>query len=365
MKTFWDWVAPKIWTRLFLMILMAILLTWMVVGIAFHWLANARLVVSDLGTNQVPQLAQTSRLSAKAADLAILSNRILSVDQQNSGSLEDVLRSSVTELKSFLDEGFDTALSQADLDELQGQLTSVIRNLNHNRQLEARTQAKVETLRWLNVDMQDEAAALMADFSYNIEVLTRALIREENADKRLEMVNMLSTEQSLQSTFADLGNEASITTTLATQILASESPAQLAQFEDLISDAIARINRRISALPDKAEYLSLEQAGQALGQLTLGRDGLVKDRQDWHTARAQLNDQLGIVFKQLSDIQHKLQTQAELQRKVLAETSETFSENSALTIRLLLAMTVLAAIGGGWRSCFFTFVRPSSSPCSR
>lgn len=357
MKQFWDRVVPKIWTRLFLLILMAILLTWVVVGIAFHWLGNARSVVSELGANQVPRLAQTSRLSAKAADLAILSNRILSVDQNASGDLEEVLRSSISELSTFISEGFDTALSQSDLDALQGQLASVIRNLNHTQLLEARAQSKVEALRWLNVDMQDEAAAMNADFSYNIEVLTRALIHEEHPEKRMDMVNMLAEEQSLQSTFANLENETSLATTLATQVLTSQSLTQLAQFEELMSDAIARINNRISELPDKAEYLSLEQATDALDRLTLGRDGLVQDRRDWHVARTQLSEHLGMAFMFLTDIQRRLQAQAELQRKELAETSKSFSENAAITMQLLLVMTALAAIGG--LAITFLYIRPS------
>lgn len=357
MKQFWDRVVPKIWTRLFLLVLMAILLTWVVVGIAFHWLGNARNVVSELGANQVPRLAHTSRLSAKAADLAILSNRILSVDQQASGDLEEVLRSSISELSTFISEGFDTALSQDDLNALQGQLASVIRNLNHTQLLEIRAQSKVEALRWLNVDMQDEAAAMNADFSYNIEVLTRALIHEEHSEKRLDMVNMLAEEQSLQRTFANLENETSLATTLATQVLTSQSLSQLAQFEDLMTDAIARINNRISELPDKAEYLSLEQATDALDRLTLGSDGLVQDRKDWHVARAQLSEHLGMAFMFLTDIQRKLQTQAELQRAELAETSEAFTENSAITMQLLLVTTALAAIGG--LAITFLYIRPS------
>ena len=78
MKRLWDHIAPRIWTRLFLMVLVAILLTWIVLGAAFYWLSSAREVITGLSATQVPNLAQTTRLSAKTADLAMLSNRILS-----------------------------------------------------------------------------------------------------------------------------------------------------------------------------------------------------------------------------------------------------------------------------------------------
>ena len=101
MKQLWDRVAPKIWTRLFLMVVAAILLTWIVVGASFYWLGNARLVVTDLSTVQAPRLAQTSRLSAQTADLAMLSNRILSEGATTPDNLETMLKASVAELNVF------------------------------------------------------------------------------------------------------------------------------------------------------------------------------------------------------------------------------------------------------------------------
>ena len=84
------------------MIVVAILLTWIVIGASYYWLGNARLVVSNLSTVQAPNLAQTSRLSAQTTDIAMLSNRILSEGSTSSSNLEALLKTSVSELIAFI-----------------------------------------------------------------------------------------------------------------------------------------------------------------------------------------------------------------------------------------------------------------------
>ena len=77
MKRLFDRLLPKIWTRLFLMIVTAVLLTWAVIGIALYWLGNAQALVHTFSTEHTPRLMQTTDLAAQASDLAVLSNRIL------------------------------------------------------------------------------------------------------------------------------------------------------------------------------------------------------------------------------------------------------------------------------------------------
>ena len=115
------------------MVVAAILLTWIVVGASFYWLGYARQVVTDLSTFQAPRLAQTSRLSAQTADLAILSNRILSESVTTPENLETMLKVSVAELNVFINEALDTTLTPRDADTLQRQLLLVIRNLNKGK----------------------------------------------------------------------------------------------------------------------------------------------------------------------------------------------------------------------------------------
>jgi hypothetical protein len=134
-KKLWDKFIPKIWTRLLLMIVVAILLTWIVIGASYYWLGNARLVVSNLSTVQAPNLAQTSRLSAQTTDIAMLSNRILSEGSTSSSNLEALLKTSVSELIAFINDGLDTTLTPYDAEILQRQLLLVIRHLSPTQKI--------------------------------------------------------------------------------------------------------------------------------------------------------------------------------------------------------------------------------------
>ena len=189
---------------------------------------------------RVPNLAQTTRLSAKTADLAMLSNRILSDNAEASEALETMLKASVAELGEFVSEGFDSAITRQDAEALQHQLALVIRSVDQVEQLDMRLLEMIDQLRWLNADVQDETAAVMADFAFNIEVLTRQMIDETRPEIRRDMASTLAEELRLQTTFSNIGNDTATATTLAIQISNSQSIAQLQQFENLVADALAR-----------------------------------------------------------------------------------------------------------------------------
>ena len=357
MKQLWDRIAPKLWTRLLLMVVAAILLTWIVVGASFYWLGTARVVVTNLSAIQAPRLAQTSRLSAQTTDLAMLSNRILSESATTPDNFEEMIKTSVAELDALILDGLDSTITQQDTNALQRHLSLVTRTLDQAQRIEVRLGNQIEQLRWLNVDLQDETAAVMADFAYNIEVLTRRLVQETETDTRAEMASILAHELRLQTVFANIGNDTATATTLAIQISTSQSVAQLDQLESLLADTLERINSRLSALPPKPEYLFMRQASDALGLLITQSDGLVQQRTAWHQTRRQFSSDLETVLSLLNDMQGKLFVQAEAQRADIAMLSEEFSANSAITLKLLLALTIAAAAGG--LAILFYYIRPS------
>lgn len=339
------------------MVLAAILLTWIVMGAAFYWLGSARVVVSDLSAAQVPKLAQTARLSAKTADLAMLGNRLLSGSAGNSAAFDAMLRASVAELSQFVGEGFDAAVTRDDTEALQRHLALVTRSVERIAQIETRVLAKIDELRWLNADIQDETAAVMADFAFNIEVLTRRITNESDPVIRSEMAMMLAQELHLQTTFSSIGHDAATATTLAIQISTSQSLAQLKQFESLVADALARVNASVETLPEKAEYMFLRQAAGTLARMTTHRGGLVLDRRNWHQTRDDLGAQLEAALNLLNRMNAQLLNQAETQRAEILTLSHEFANRTALTMRLLIGLTFLAAAGG--LAILFSYIRPS------
>lgn len=357
MKQIWDRIVPKIWTRLFLLILMAILLTWAVLGIAFYWLGATQSVVSSLSAEQVPRLMQTSLLSSKTANLALLSNRILYTQDADPEELENALQVSIADLKTILKDTQTSVSARQQSEQLQGQLSAVIRTLGAARQIEELIRKKVDRLRWINVDIQDETAAVVADFAYNIEVLTRKLQNASDYNQRKQLAEALFLEQKAHTTFVELGNDVSISATLGIQSSASLRPEQLEQFSDLLSDALTRTNNRLTELPEKAEYVTLRQSAESLNALTIGTDGLVADRKKWQALRTRLSEHLNASFDLLSDMQIQSRVLSENHRDALNETTTAFVKDALFTMRSLVFLTIFAALAGF--AILFLYIRPS------
>ena len=258
------------------MIIMTVLLTWSVIAVAYFWLGSAQNVVKTLSTEHVPRLMEITSLAERTSELAVLSSRILYTNGAKPAQLDSELRQAVTALDKLLQDAFDTPQTAAQSQELQHQLANVIRSLNRTRQLDAALRSQVERLRWVSVDLQDETAPLAADFSFNIQSLTRNLTQESKRSRRDELAGILQKEQVLYETFIAVENSASIATTLAIQASTSLELDQLTRFSALLSDALSRMNVWLADLPNKAEYLTLQQSTEALNALSVGLTALYR-----------------------------------------------------------------------------------------
>ncbi len=357
MRAIWNHIAPTIWTRLFLLILTAVLLTWAVVGVAFLWFGTARTVVDELSARQVPRLMNATRLSSRAAELAMLSNRILTAEAPDPTLQEAELRRSVADLEALLRSGDDTGLD-ADLSQkLLANLTGVIHALEETRRIETQLISHVERLRWLNVDFQDEITAFKADTAYNIETMTMALQQEQGATGRRLQVRSLLDEQARNAMFADLGDAVSVATTLGIQSASSQTAQQLDQFAALLADAQLRASGHLAALQDRADAVSLVQGLATLDEQALGESGVIAKRRHWLETRDRLRRLLESSFAILNDVQRHMGQLTEDQRDEMIAISDAFSARSATSARFLIVLTVFGAVAG--IAILFLYVRPS------
>ncbi|WP_320178707.1 ATP-binding protein [Roseovarius pacificus] len=357
MKRLFDRLLPKIWTRLFLMIVTAVLLTWAVIGIALYWLGNAQALVHTFSTEHTPRLMQTTDLAAQASDLAVLSNRILYSNADTPNTFENDLRVSVDQLNQMLRNSFSTPEMQAQSLDLQRQLAGVIRSLDRARRFETTLRGQVNRLRWINVDIQDETTPLVADFSFNIAALIRGLTQENDPEERRRQAEVLMAEQALYRTFVDIGTEASIASTLAVEGSASMQNEQLEQFAGLLSDALSRLNGQLQGLPLKAEYVTLRQSIEALNQITVGQGSIVSVRRNWLEERRILSQQLEASLSGLSALQSLVQDLSADRRAEILSTSEAFETSASRTVRLLVGMTIFAALAA--LIILFAYIRPA------
>lgn len=357
MRAIWNHIAPTIWTRLFLLILTAVLLTWAVVGVSFLWFGTARTVVDELSARQVPRLINATRLSSRSAELAMLSNRILTAEAPDPTLQEAELRTAIANLDELLRGSGDTGLDRDLSQRLQANLTGVIRALEETRRIETELLSHVERLRWLNVDFQDEITAFKVDTAYNIETMTLALQQEQGATGRRLQVRSLLEEQASNAMFADLGDAMSVATTLGIQAASSQTPQQLDQFAALLADAHLRASANLAALHGKPEGVSLVQGLATLDEQALGNDGVIAKRRHWLETRDRLRRLLESSFAILNDVQLHMGQLTEDQRDEMIAISDAFSARSATSARFLVVLTVFGAVAG--IAILFLYVRPS------
>ena len=347
----------KIWTRLFLMIVTAILLTWGVVALALFLLSTAREVVNDVILDDVPRVIDTARLSAKTADLGLLSNRLLRANETNLDAVEEELRNTVAQIQLFFDSNISLDLEPKLLSSLKSNFASVILRLNTSAQIDKEIARQADTLRWLYIDIEDEASALVSDFAFNASTLSQRIVTEETLKTRADIALQLRREQSLMNLFAALESDASVAATLGVQAAASNDEAQLAQFEALVSDTLSRVSEKTEGLEDKIGNNSLLFAFEQLKGLLMAEGGLIETRKAWLSERNALDVSLSNLMSQLGLIQKELEQVTVRQTTALKAKSEAFGSTISKSSRNLIVLTSLAALGGF--SILFFYIRPS------
>ena len=347
----------KIWTRLFLMIVTAILLTWGVVALALFLLSTAREVVNDVILDDVPRVIDTARLSATTADLGLLSNRLLRANEANLDAVEEELRNTVAQIQLFFDSNISLDLEPKLLSLLESNFASVVLRLNTSAQIDKEIARQADTLRWLYIDIEDEASALVADFAFNASTLSQRIVTEETPKTRADIALQLRREQDLMNLFAALESDASAAATLGVQAAASNDEAQLAQFEALVSDTLSRVSEKTEGLEDRIGNNSLLFAFEQLKGLLMAEGGVIETRKAWLSERNALDVSLSNLMSQLGLIQKELEQVTVSQTTALKAKSEAFGSTIAKSSRNLIVLTSLAALGGF--SILFFYIRPS------
>ncbi|PXW77812.1 two-component system C4-dicarboxylate transport sensor histidine kinase DctB [Ruegeria sp. P4] len=352
MKRFLERTIPRIWTRLFILTVLAVLLTWIVIALAIQALQDARSVISDINTTHVPDLTQTSQLSAQIADLAILSNELLFATSIQSSPI----RTATTDLSRFLVERLEKPEIEGETREIVAQLDVIARRLDRMQRLEQAIREDMSRLRWLGVELEEETSALVADFSFNIQAQTRNIVTENNERKRAAKARFLAQDIQSRDRFSALASELSRLISVVFQIADATSRDQMKQLEDIYADSVSRVFSMLRQDSDRTEFLTIQQSLSALEAVATGPEGLARHRQEWLSQRDEVQAQLEHSFNALSRLQKSLQNDARDQRQALTATVQAFSLQSGRRQSVLLIATVLALAGGF--GILFLYVRP-------
>lgn len=352
MKQFLEKRMPRIWTRLFVLVVLAVMLTWLVVGLAMRALQDARAVMGALDTTHVPALTRTSQLAAQVSDLAILSNELLFASSISDSPIE----AATDDLSQFLVARFDDPALEVDTRIMVEQLEHVARNLAEMRALERGLRENVSRLRWLSLELDEETSALVADFTFNIQAQTRNLVGEDSRTARDARATFLAEEIRNRDAYSNLASELTRLVSVALQIADAASVAQLQQLDDIFADSISSIKVILSKVPEKSEFLTIRQSVRALEEIAVGQGGLVPLRAQWIARRDRIQSQLEHTLPALLDVQRGLQRDAEAQRAALSGAIRTFSAQSDQRRLILQVSTVIALFGG--LGILFLYIRP-------
>ena len=354
---FWANLFPRMWVRFFLLIMSVIAVSWIIAGMVILLLGNARETVDDFVKNDVPRVVETARLSVLSSELVLLSNRLARTESTALNLVEQDLRRALLQIEEMAGDSIAQDIGANGLALLRERIDAVIARLEITERAEDRVRQKIDTLRWLHVDIEDEASAMVADFAFNADTLTGRLVRTVDQTERAQLAERVQSEQTRQKVFIKLDAEASAAAALGIQAATAASETELDQFEDSLGDSLSRIAVASVDLPQAAEFASVLQGLAQLNGLLLGRESLVAARRNWFAERQMLETSLDALFIQLKGVQRSMAEATDQQSIAIISKGAAFAESAKNSAFNLVMVTVIASLAG--LMLLFFYIRPS------
>ncbi|MEE9387693.1 MAG: ATP-binding protein [Paracoccaceae bacterium] len=342
-------ITPTIWGQLMLMIGSIVAIVWMVLAVSIFFFWQTRQDYNALTQAHIPQLALSSELAEGAAELAALATAIVSADPSENSDLRARLSVTTDELSRILQSPFLTEAGPENTllqNDIKIRLAEILTGLEKRHGLQAATEALVEQLRWLNVDIQDEIDPVLGDFSFNVEVATESLARSGDPSFRVRLSRQITAERAARDLIFRIGTEASTTTTLLLQSTVASAPSQLAQYVSLTADSLSRLNADLARLPDKTEYLTLRQSAALLNDLANNDLGILVQRDAWLANQISLLDDLDHLQMQFAQLQTNLSETSRVQRVAVANAIQLSARRAAVAMWWLVGLTIMSGLAG-------------------
>lgn len=294
-----------IWQRLLLMVGLIVLLLWANLALAIYFLWQAQGQYRALADTEVPRLVLTGELARHSADLAGLATSVLGGQADEAALLAETRR---------IDEAMAQALAAQRLgaapitgDPLRANMQRVIEGTQTQLALSRDMAAALDSLRWLNIDIQDEIEPILRDFDYNIETRMLELRRADNPRNRDALAAAITRERRERDVFAEIGADAATSMTLLVQGAVADDAERIGQLATLLQDFAARMAERLSLVPEAPEYLTLRQSLQRLFALVEGDRSILTRRLDWLEARTRSYAAIETTLQGIKALQSRLE----------------------------------------------------------
>jgi two-component system C4-dicarboxylate transport sensor histidine kinase DctB len=232
----------SIWSRLLLAVGIIVCIAGALLATGMALVLRAERDFANLAQDRIPRVALAGELAEFTGELAALSARIMagSLDPSTAPDLPGTRVTAaargiadVLAAPGLRDAPQAAALASAEAD-LRDSLDRFARLTEDSADLRRRLQTADEQLRWTQVDVQDQAGALLEDLSFNMDGDMRALIAPPTPDiqtaLRLELERSLTGDRKLRDDLQRLAAEAS---TLSAVLLQARSVSDLAALEQV------------------------------------------------------------------------------------------------------------------------------------
>ncbi|MDO9524027.1 MAG: two-component sensor histidine kinase, partial [Gemmobacter sp.] len=347
--------AWSIWTRLLLAVGVIACIAGGLLAAGMVLVLQAQRDFSTLAIDRIPRVALAGELAEFTGDLAALSAGIMA------GALDPAAAPANPGPRvAAAAQGIGAVLASPGLRDIGGaaQLRAAEADLRHSltdftsvaAELDALAtvlQSADEQLRWTHGDVQDQAGALLEDFSFNMDSQVLVLVSDPDPVRRAGAEVALERDRRLRDRLQRLATEAATLSALVLQARGVADPDALDQVERLGQDTLDTIALLRADLPVQTDVDLLLEGVDRLERLAQGPDGV------FAMMRRQLNLREATVAH-LSGAQASLGTmQAHLTEIGKAERLAALSLADVASHRIfsgavgLGALSVLGAVVGG------------------
>lgn len=338
----------SVWNRLLLLVGLIVFILWANLAVAIYLLWDAQRNYRTLVDTEVPRLVLVGELSRYSADLAALATSVLSGQTGDvafvaeTAAIDEGLRSILAASGTIGQDAFDLIGG----DSLGRTLREVLDAAQAQLDLSARIDTQVDTLRWLNVDIQDEVEPVLRDLDYNIASRMLELQQADAPVTREALANIIAEERGRRDIFAEIGSDAATAMTLVVQVAVADDAERVDQLETLLHDFRARLSERLLSLPDAPELVTLRQSIDRLFALFEDDASLIEHRLNWITSRDRAYEAISATLAEIDAIQMRLAVLSETERQEVLQRIEASADRvKTMAVWLIGATSLVVAIG--------------------
>lgn len=336
-----------LWRRLMLLIGGTVALMWLALALTSVTFARLQTQFSGLAASQVPRIALTGELAGHSAQLAGLTTRIIGGEGESEAQLAEVAAVAGRLNAALTDPGLQlpTELRQViAVDDLRRDLARLPPLYERRKELADGIAQDIDTLRWLNVDIQDEVDPLLNDYDFNIRARMLELQDQDDRSARETLILQVAQDRELRDRVFQIGTDAGSAVTLLLQIAVAGDDRQIDQLSGLAYDMLARLGEQVGALPQRTEFLTLRQSVERLRMMIGPPEGLVERRKDGVALQAQIYANIQSVQDGVARLQDYLAGLAVTEKQRVLTSIEGTADAARWTMAGLVALTLI--LGG-------------------